>query len=179
MSMSINKSNYGFLLSDNKYVKHLIIDGYEVGGLALDSININVAIDNNKTAVAWFSEDIKKKFNLNPNDYKKELNEAAELLKEAIETKCFNLFSFPHDDVYDKNNNKINFLNKQNIGGLEFLNIHESIDTDIPIISGVYCIDEKNTIKCKMTKFEQTIQSLNMISFIKDFSKLQVVVSLK
>lgn len=177
--MKINKSNYGFLLSDNKYVKYLLIDGYEVGGLGLDSISIRVALNNEKIAVAWFDDKEKEKYNINPDEYKRELNEAAELLKEAIERNSYSLFSIPYDDVYDKNDKKVEIINKQKLGDLEYIQMKEYIKNNTPVISRLYYINEKKPSKLRMTNFERTIESLNMINFIKDFSQLNIKVSLK
>lgn len=176
--MKINK-NYGFLLSNNKYVKYLLIDGYEVGGLKLDSVPIKVALDNNNNAIAWFSEEIKQKYNLNSNDYKKELNDAAYFLKEAIENNIFSLFAFPYDDIYDQNNNKVEILNQQILGDFKYLNLTEKKIKNIPLISKVYEYKENYKPVFKMTNIERTIESLNMVNFIKDLSRLDIKISLK
>ena len=167
-----NNSKYGFNLSNNKYVKYLLIDGYDVGDLKLDGVMIKVCLDNEGKAISWFGQ--KEREYLGILDCREELLKAAELLKEAIETKNFSSFIYPKTEIFNKNNDKVEDFSNNKYGLLEFFNMTDISSINIPSIISVYDIENQLNQKVKMTEFEMTVESLKKVNFIKDFSKIKV-----
>lgn len=170
----MNKNNeVGFLLSNNKYVKHLLIDGYDIGDLKLDGVKIYVGIDKDNKAISWIEES-DKKF-LGSIQYELELQEAANLLKEAIETGDFHRFQYDPKEVYDQETSEVHcLLQDTDVKYPLFYSIITSKEENLPLITGIYLIKEKKAKIVRLTEFERTVESLKMVNFINKINLLNV-----
>lgn len=177
MNIITNINKFGFLLSNNKYVKYLLLDGYEVGDLKMDGFMIRVGLDNEGRAIAWLSEEDKKI--LKNIEYQEELKQAAEMLKKAIENKSFALFTYNPKEVFNQNGQMESLISARSWGSELFFSINEEHKDKLPFIVDIYNLQTKKYPKPRITDFERTVESLNMINFIKDFDSLNIKVVTK
>lgn len=177
MNIITNINKFGFLLSNNKYVKYLLLDGYEVGDLKMDGFMIRVGLDNEGRAIAWLSEEDKKI--LKNIEYQEELKQAAEMLKKAIENKSFALFTYNPKEVFNQNGQIESLISARSWGSELFFSINEEHKDKLPFIVDIYNLQTKKYPKPRITDFERTVESLNMINFIKDFDSLNIKVVTK